>query len=149
MNPICDYCETEAKLVTGAIIYPRRKDLHTLFFWFCAPCDAYVGCHKKDKGYGNGTVPLGRLANAKLRTAKSKVHKVFDPMWKSGQMTRGCAYRWLSGALNIPYEKCHIGMFDVETCEKAYAICSSKMYIQADAVYAAIEKCRIARETRS
>lgn len=58
---ICSYCNNEAKLVSGNVIYPHRPDLAYLRFWQCAPCAAYVGCHK------GTTKPLGRIANAELR----------------------------------------------------------------------------------
>jgi zinc-finger-containing domain len=116
----CPYCGNAAELVTGAEIYPHRQDLASLKFWRCSPCDAHVGCHKRNKKYGNdGTVPLGRLANADLRRAKSRVHAIFDPIWKNGRMERREAYLWLAGRLNIPFEECHIGMFDLPTCDRA------------------------------
>lgn len=68
----CDYCGDAAKLVTGKAIYPHRPDLFRLHFWQCEPCGAYVGCHKKEGGNGDGTKPLGRIANAELRAAKTR-----------------------------------------------------------------------------
>jgi hypothetical protein len=88
--------------------------LHGKRFYSCQPCGAWVGCHP-------GTVkPLGRLANAELRKAKMHVHAVFDPLWKSGAMSRSEAYRRLSDALGLPASETHVGMFDVETCRRAY-----------------------------
>jgi hypothetical protein len=114
---ICPYCEKPAKLVTGAQMYPYRPDLADLRFWDCRPCDAYVGCHKNGSGYGDGTRPLGRLANAELRDAKQMAHRFFDQLWKSGGMKRGSAYAWLADELRIPKQDCHIGMFDVQRCK--------------------------------
>lgn len=122
----CDYCGGSAELVTGSDIYPHRPDLTALRFWRCAPCGAYVGCHKAGNGYGDGTRPLGRLANAELRAAKSAAHAAFDPLWKSGRMRRGDAYRWLSDKLGIPQAQTHIGEFDVETCRRVVAACSAR-----------------------
>jgi hypothetical protein len=126
--PVCD-CGREAVLVGGAVIYPHRQDLYTKSFWQCAPCDAYVGCHppagKNGKGgHGDGTVPLGRLANAELRRWKSFAHRVFDPMWKDGEMRRKQAYRWLAQQLNIDFKDCHIGEFDVQTCKRVVEVCT-------------------------
>ena len=115
---ICLYCSTPAKLVTGAIIYPHRADLATLMFWSCLTCDAYVGCHKKT------TAPLGRLANAELRRAKNNAHRVFDPLWKNGKMSRRAAYQWLAENLGIPFKKTHIGEFDTAMCARVMAACS-------------------------
>lgn len=121
---ICVYCDNEAQLVGGDMVYPHRPDLAHLRFWQCVPCGAYVGCHK-------GTAkPLGRLANAELREAKVAAHAAFDPLWKfttfkDGHqvMTRNAAYEWLADQLGIPRADCHIGMFDVERCRLVVALC--------------------------
>lgn len=115
----CPYCDRPAVLTTGARIYPHRPDLFALKFWQCAPCEAWVGCHKVGRGYGDGTRPLGRLANAELRAAKSAAHAAFDPLWMAkgnkGE-ARKRAYRWLAQELRISEANCHIGMFDVAQC---------------------------------
>jgi hypothetical protein len=117
-GPICPYCSKQSKRVGGDLIYPHRPDLSEKQFWYCHECSAYVGCHP------NTAVPLGSLANAELRTARSKVHATFDPIWKSGTRTRSEAYAWLSEQIGVATEKCHIGMFDLATCERALAACA-------------------------
>lgn len=115
---ICPYCNNEAWLVSGNIVYPHRPDLFDKRFWLCTPCDAYVGCH-------DGTEkPLGRLANQELRQAKIAAHAVLDPLWKSGSMTRNAAYQWLADQLGIPRSECHVGMFDVDRCRLVVALCN-------------------------
>jgi hypothetical protein len=117
----CPYCNHDAELVTGAVIYPRLPWLHEKLFYSCLPCNAYVGCY-------DGTVrPLGRLANAELRAAKMAAHAAFDPIWKSRQLTRTAAYRWLARELRIEITDCHIGMFDVDTCKQVVEICSRRL----------------------
>ena len=123
MTPTCPYCAADAKLVTGAEIYQHRGDLSALRFWRCAPCRAYVGCHKAGNGYGDGTRPLGRLANAELRQAKTRAHAAFDPIWKNRRMTRRKAYSWLADALGVPVEQMHIGEFDEALCLRVVEIC--------------------------
>lgn len=115
--PECPYCNQPSKRATGVEIYPHRPDLYELKFWLCRPCDAYVGCHKR----GSGWEPLGRLANRELRMWKSRAHRVFDPVWKDTRVTRQEAYAWLAGALDKFPEECHIGMFDVEDCQRVIA----------------------------
>ncbi len=123
----CPYCSTEsetvlAELVTGREIYPNRPDLHFRNFWQCEKeCGAYVGCHLDD---GNGIRPLGRLANAQLRAAKSRAHRAFDPLWKDKLMKRKQAYAWLAGELGIQVDDCHIGMFDVAMCDLTVQLCA-------------------------
>ena len=114
----CPYCGGVGHLVTGEAIYPHRPDLFSLNFYQCAPCKAYVGCHK-------GTAkPLGRLADADLRQAKSQAHLVFDPLWRFGRLrNRTAAYAWLAGHMGMPVERCHIGEFDVVDCERVVHFC--------------------------
>lgn len=121
MKVICPYCSQAAQLVDGDVIYPHRKDLHILKFYSCKACNAYVGTHKQ-YSKKHGWVPLGRLANKELREAKKEAHFAFDPLWKDGKISRKEAYRMLSEALNISYKDCHIGMFDIETCQKVKKI---------------------------
>lgn len=134
LAPICPYCGNFSKLVTGAAIYPHRQDLAALNFYQCAPCDAYVGCHKAGGSSGDGTRPLGRLANAELRSAKKAAHAVFDPIWLARlalspalgrTKARNRCYAELAKAMGIPREQCHIGMMDVADCRRVVAICGS------------------------
>lgn len=119
--PQCPYCGKKAELVCGLRIYPHRKDLAHLKFWLCSDCHAYVGCHKAESGYGDGTKPLGRLANAELRKAKSAAHAAFDPIWQNGYMKRKQAYSWLSKQLDSK-EAVHIGEMDVTDCGRVVAV---------------------------
>lgn len=118
----CNYCNIEACLVTGDIIYPNRPDLKDKYFWYCNNCNAYVGTHTNSKRHA----PLGRLANKELRLWKNNAHALFDPIWKSGQMSRIEAYEWLACQLGIDVKKCHIGYFDVDTCKKVVEICKKR-----------------------
>lgn len=117
-SPLCPYCRNQAFLVTGAVIYPYRTDLHSLKFWNCPPCKAYVGCHKNSEE----NIPLGRLANAELRILKQKAHAAFDPKWKTGRMKRSDAYGILADRLGIKKKDCHIGWFDEDTCKRVIEI---------------------------
>lgn len=140
MSCTCQYCKQPAKLVTGEVIYPHRPDLASLNFWLCAPCGAYVGCHKKGAKSGrtvsDGTLPLGRLANAELRRLKSLAHGVFDPLWKDGGMHRKAAYSWLASKMGLQPGDCHIGDFSVEQCQQVIRICQpaqdKKLQTQAE-----------------
>jgi len=116
----CPYCFNPADLVNGEILYPKRHELHTSYFWYCEQCNAYVSCHK------NSTEPLGNLANGYLRKLRVIAHKNFDKIWQNNStITRKVAYDLLSEKLNIPPDNCHIGMFDVKTCKKVINICTN------------------------
>lgn len=114
---LCPYCQSPARIVGGDTIYPHRSDLHSKQFWFCGPCWAWVGVHK------GTTKPLGRLANWELRQAKMRAHTAFDPLFKTGRMSRPSAYKWLAGKLGIPRGECHIGMMDVDMCNMVERVC--------------------------
>lgn len=104
----CPYCGKTAELVDSIEIYGRSYGM----VYLCRKCDAYVGCHPgTDK-------PLGRLANRELRMWKMRAHSAFDLLWKCRHMRRQQAYAWLAEKLDIPTEQCHIGMFDVDMCQK-------------------------------
>ena len=121
----CPYCNHPAPLVSGDAIYPHRPDLYVKKFYLCKPCKAYVGCHQGTEN------PLGRLADADLRRAKVAAHAAFDPIWKEGTMSRSAAYAWLAAKLGVKPRDCHIGMFDVSTCEAVIRVCrilSGKSY---------------------
>lgn len=119
MNPICPYCNQESELTDSAVVYGRSYGM----IYLCKPCDAYVGTHK------SSNKPLGRLANARLRRLKMRVHKEFDPIWQRGPMSRKQAYAWLSLALNIHPDDCHVGTFDDKRCEQALSVINSYMAV--------------------
>lgn len=115
-NPSCGYCGKLAQLVDGRAIYPHRPDLHAGRYWACEPCGAYVGVHP-------GTVrPLGRLANLELRRAKMRAHAAFDPLWREGLTDRRSAYSLLADELGISRDACHVGYFDVPTCDRVVVL---------------------------
>lgn len=124
MIPICPYCGNPAHPATGADIYPHREDLHQRKFWRCEPCKAYVGCH-----ITTGE-PFGTLANARLRKLRNALHRVFDAHWlgfKYGErrkIARTRAYQVLAAHMGIPFEDCHIGMFDEIQCQRAMNLCN-------------------------
>lgn len=119
----CPYCDRLAVLLSGVDVYPHRPDLDDRLFWVCRVCDAWVGCHP-------GTArPMGTLANESLRRSRRSAHAAFDPLWRSGVMTRKQAYTWLAGALNVAIEDCHIGMFGASKCRRVVKV--SQEYLQA------------------
>jgi len=111
----CPYCGDHAEFSeTSESIYHGR-DYGPV--WICALCQAWCGCHK-------GTDrPLGRLANAELRTARIAAHAAFDPHWKTFGFSRMTAYQYLSDALEIDVDECHIGLFDAGMCRRVVAVC--------------------------
>lgn len=112
MKVICQYCNKPARYTDSKAVYGKSYGM----IYLCDHCGAYVGVHK-------GTdIPFGILANAELRGWKKKAHESFDPLWKSGRMTRHGAYKWLGSCMKKPIKDCHIGMFQVDECKKVVAL---------------------------
>lgn len=106
---ICPYCHNEASFVDNAEIYGRRYG-KSYMAWWCKPCDARVGVH-----HNNPDKPLGTMANEELRNWRRKAHMAFDPIWKTGSMTRGGAYEWLKIKFG---REIHIGQSDIAVCKR-------------------------------
>jgi hypothetical protein len=141
--PLCGTCKTGARLTDGKEVYPYRLDLHDRPIWKCDGCGGYVGCHP------GTTKPLGTPADAALRKARGTLHdQRFDPIWKTAdscglytpednrarwtirRRARDRLYQWLAAELDIPVERCHIGMFDLETCRRAWSALHGITYPQ-------------------
>ena len=122
---VCNYCGKPAELVPGRTAYPHRSDLHELWFWRCNPCDAQVGCHRGgarvNVGGGvqvesDGTLPLGRLANAPLRSARLRAHDLFEQLWRNGGMTRAEAYGWMAAVLGVHPDSARFALLEADQC---------------------------------
>jgi len=121
---LCQYCNRPAEL--------QNQDDKSLYggrnfgpIWVCKPCQAWVGCHPRT------TIPLGTLADKQLRAARIAAHAAFDPVWQRRQVlkkttkneSRDAAYKWLAQRLGINESRCHIALFDLETCAQVIVIC--------------------------
>lgn len=111
---ICPYCLMKAVLVKGHKISSVEAERGDDYFWLCSPCQAYIDCHKR----GDGTAPLGTLANAELRLKRQEAHEAFDPIWKGGKVSRLKMYFYLSKYLGISRRSTHIGLFDGDMCDR-------------------------------
>lgn len=110
----CPYCQSKTQYVDSVVVYGRSYGM----IYLCDQCKAWVGVHK-------GTnKALGRIANSELREWKKEAHSAFDPIWRSGNMSRPDAYKWLSETIGTDREYTHIGMFDVEECTKTIEACA-------------------------
>lgn len=116
MGVICPYCNKPTELVNGEVIYPHRSDLKQKLFWYCAKDDAFVGCHPGTEK------PLGYPATAFLRSQRSSIHALLDPLWRSGAESRSAVYAKLAKRLGIDEKLCHVAMFDSDRCEAARQI---------------------------
>jgi hypothetical protein len=111
MEIYCCGCEgkVNARLTNGAEIYPHRLDLHEIPFWICNTCGNYVGCqHKTD----NRTKPLGCIPTPEIRNARKEIHKILDPLWKSGRVSRKTLYAAISDHIGWKYHTADIRSID-------------------------------------
>lgn len=110
----CCGCQTdvEARLTSGKEVYSHRPDLHDLPFWKCDTCKNFVGCHHKTK---NRTNPLGVIPTPALKAARQEIHRVIDPLWKSGRVGRSQLYSMIGHLIGV--EEYHTA--DVRTVEQA------------------------------
>ena len=90
----------QARLTDGKEIYPHRPDLAELPFWKCDACGNHVGCHHKTN---NPTLPLGIIATKELKNARQHIHRILDPLWENGGMSRGKVYAILTEKLGYKF----------------------------------------------
>ena len=107
MNLYCCKCghKVEARLTDGAEIYPHRRDLKSLPFWKCDACGNHVGCHHKTD---NPTRPLGCIPSPEIKHARKHIHRILDPLWKTGKIERKKLYKMLSDATGRKYHTANI-----------------------------------------
>jgi len=97
--------KVEARLTDGKEIYPHRLDLQTLPFWKCDDCGNYVGCHHKTS---DPTRPLGCIPTPEIKNARNHIHRILDPIWKSGRMSRKEVYAYLTEKMGWKYHTANI-----------------------------------------
>jgi len=114
--PVCSYCKaTTALKLTSDHLYGGR-DFGPV--WECAPCNAWVGCHKNSSKHA----PLGTPANREVRELRKEAHAWFDPLWMSAMKVRGLkkgearrnAYTWLATEMGQQTGHCHISWMQAE-----------------------------------
>jgi zinc-finger-containing domain len=79
---------------------------------------------------------LKAAPGSELARARVAAHAAFDPLWKSGTMSRRSAYDWLAIQLHLPVSACHMVLFDVAMCQRVVAVCAA-----SDVCRAAVAKC--------
>lgn len=104
----CNGCTqpVDAVAVSGSDIYPHRSDLANITIFQCPTCKNYVGTHKSTGK------PLGTIPTPELRSIRSMVHSVIDPIWRSKQISRGKLYKDLSEFLGQEYHTGNINSQD-------------------------------------
>lgn len=117
----CCGCQAsvDARLTYGAEVYPHRKDLATLPFWKCDNCGNWVGCHHKTK---NPTNPLGVIPTLEIKKARQHIHRILDPIWKSGGMKRREVYREIERRLGMKKDYHTANIRSIDHARKVYRV---------------------------
>ena len=62
------------------------------------------------------------LADRATHDARKAAHAAFDPIWKSGRLSRGDAYKRLANALGMTRRDCHMKLMTAEQAQRVPAI---------------------------
>lgn len=81
-------------------------------------CPRYPECDGKHGAHPNGD-PLGVPAKKATREARQRAHAAFDELWRSGELSRGQAYKRLAEHMGV--DEVHIGEMDEEQCDQVVA----------------------------
>ncbi len=109
----CPYCGSPVIYRSADGIY-RNNDKNAMLY-VCSrypECDAYVRVHP------GTSIPMGSLADQKLRTLRRTAHRAFDRLYQSGRMSRQDAYRWLADLMCVPLSQAHIGYLGEYYCRQ-------------------------------
>ncbi len=61
------------------------------------------------------------MAGSRVRRMRKRVHEAFDPIWRTGGISRDDAYELLAKTMGIPRDECHISWFLEDRCDAALA----------------------------
>ena len=124
LAPRCPYCGSHSILRSADGIY-KCGDVQTMLY-VCKnypACDSYVRVHKGTK------IPVGMMADGKLRSLRRETHHYFDQLHTKGLMSKQEAYLWLAAVLAVPLDQAHIGLLGEYYCR--IVIDESKKVLQA------------------
>lgn len=93
-------------------------------------CSAWPKCNGTHGAHPDGR-PLGVPATGETKAARHALHEQFDALLIEKGWNKKQGYNWLGQKLGMKdgaeiKAKCHIAMFDVETCERARQMCAEK-----------------------
>lgn len=108
----CPYCGSSVVFRSADGIY--RDNSNGTMLYVCShypECDAYVRVHDGTK------IPVGTMADRKLRTLRKTAHDYFDQLYQSGLMGKQEAYQWLAHLIDAPLSEAHIGYLGEYYCQ--------------------------------
>ncbi len=118
----CPYCGSSVVFRSADGIY--RDNTNGTMLYVCSnypECDAYVRVHEGTK------IPVGSMANKKLRSLRKTAHEYFDQLYQSGIMSKQEAYQWLAELLAVPISEAHIGYLGEYYCNLVIEECRKQL----------------------
>lgn len=109
----CPCCGSPVVLRSADGIYKSNPNHARLYV-----CSKYPACDTYVRVIPNTTIPLGTMADKKLRYLRKQAHFYFDQLHLTGIMSKKQAYAWLADVLQLPPEKVHIGYFGDYYCQQ-------------------------------
>lgn len=118
----CHHCNGKVSLAHHRQVYQGRSYGEWPYLYLCESCGAYVGLHP------HTDLPLGFLATASDRAARTAAKLPFATLVRAHFKERHLAYAWLAGEMKIEPRLCHFSMFDEEECIRVFEICFDKLF---------------------
>ena len=108
----CPYCGGRTELRSADGIYHENHKGTMLYV-----CKNYPHCDTYVRVCPGTMLPIGTLANGRLRALRTEAHRYFNQLYERGIMTKREAYEWLSHMIGLPLSKTHIGLMGEYYCE--------------------------------
>lgn len=107
----CPYCGGRVHLRSAEGIYVDNSRDTMLYVCKNYPtCDTYVRVH------AILNIPVGTMANKKLRAMRKDAHHYLDQLHKQGFMKKQEVYQWLADILHVPLSMAHVGYLGEYNC---------------------------------
>ena len=122
VNIKCPYCGAIAQLRPASALGKNSPVYEGKRFYVCSRypfCDAYVEAHR------SSGMPMGTLADKRLRWKRREAHIALERLWKQGYMTKSEAYRWLQTQFGILEQEAHIARFSGYRCDAVIRMCEA------------------------
>ncbi len=116
----CPYCGSLASKRPASFIYGKRANSDAYLY----VCDKYPKCNSYVAAHKDNGLPMGTLANERLRRKRIAAHKALDRIWLKGFMTKEQVYIWLQSKFNMSDKEMHIGNFDEYYCNQVIFECN-------------------------
>jgi len=88
-------------------------------------CERFPTCSGRHSAHDDGR-PHGVPAGSETKHLRTVAHAALDELVRARRWRLADAYRWLAREMRLSYKECHIGRFDLATCNRAIEICNQE-----------------------